>query len=115
MQSLLFMPCRPEDERKMKAIRLLWLAVFLLASASAALAQKAGEDSVPGQSSSAAVVFNEQGVKYVQASEYSKAIEVFRKAVRLKSDYAPALNNLGVTYGAAHRYRQLILCKRPFA
>lgn len=50
----------------------------------------------------------QEGVACAKSGQYDKAIEPFRKAIKLKPEYAEAHNNLGVAYHKLKLYEQAI-------
>ena len=54
------------------------------------------------------VVLNKTGIAYPQMLELSMAEKYYRRAIKLKPDYAEAVNNLGTIYYAHKSYRRAI-------
>ena len=52
----------------------------------------------------------DMGLVYMQKKELDLAIDHFGKALKIKPDYAPALNNLGTAYLASENWDKAIEC-----
>ena len=81
------------------------VAVRFLATAPAVIAQN-GTGKRP--ESVAATQSNNLGVTYADSREYKKAIEAFKRALRLNPDDAIALYNLGCVYIRQRQFKQAI-------
>jgi tetratricopeptide (TPR) repeat protein len=60
------------------------------------------------QESSDARKFRNQGIEHYEGGRFEEAIEAFRKASRLKPDYAQAYNDLGMAYVGLNRRAEAI-------
>ena len=55
-----------------------------------------------------AVIWNKMGMTELQLGRYKNARKHFERAAKLKSDYAEAVNNIGVVYYQVGNYRKAI-------
>src|SRR5579864_4060321 len=55
-----------------------------------------------------AVVYNKIGIAYHQMQQLASARKNYEQAVKMKRDYAEALNNIGTVYYAQKSYRRAI-------
>jgi len=62
------------------------------------------------------IIQNNLGVAYNDSGKYKEAIEVCKKSIRIKPDYAKAHFNLGVAYGESGMYKEAIeACKKAIS
>lgn len=54
------------------------------------------------------VLWNKSGIAYHQMLQMDNALKSYEKAVKLKSDYLEAINNIGTVYYARKNYRKAI-------
>jgi tetratricopeptide (TPR) repeat protein len=54
------------------------------------------------------VLFNKMGIAYHQLTQLDNALKSYEQAVRLRKDYAEAINNIGTIYYARKNFRRAI-------
>ena len=54
------------------------------------------------------VIWNILGAAYFGKAEHKQAINAYKQAIKIKTDYAEAYNNLGVTYEAQGKSKEAL-------
>jgi len=72
--------------------------------------ENSGYPKVLNENEFEAIHFCNLGVAWYEKGEYGKAIECYKRAVRLDPDFAEAHNNLGVAYAKKGNYDQALEC-----
>ncbi|MBA3569748.1 MAG: tetratricopeptide repeat protein, partial [Pyrinomonadaceae bacterium] len=90
----------------MKRIRLIWLVLIILATATPPTWAQVGP--VKQQESEDAMTYLRLGVKHFMANRYVEAVEAYKQAIRLKPDFAGAYHNLGYVYDELGRYKEAL-------